>query len=82
MPKELLGAQDSTGLTLKYVSAFKDIKYASYYAILSIIVSKSVVAKRMNARDKIRVFHSCLFFLNQATKNDTELHNPWKDCIS
>lgn len=81
MPKELLGAQDNTVLTLKYVSAFKDTKYAYYYAILS-IVSKSVVAKRMNACDKIRVFHSCLFFLNQATKNDTKLHDPWKDCIS
>lgn len=35
MPKQLLGAQDNTILTSKYVSAFKDTTYAYYYAILS-----------------------------------------------
>lgn len=82
MPKDLLGAQDSKGLTLKYISAFKDTKYAYYYPIVSIIVSKSVVAKKTNPCYKTQIFHSCLFFLNQATKNDTDLHSPLKDCIS
>lgn len=82
MPKEFLGAQNSIGLTLKYVSAFKNTKYAYYYPILSITVSKSVLAKGTNACNKTLIFHSCLFFLNEAIKYDTELHNPLKDCIN
>lgn len=82
MPKELLGAQDSVGLSLKYISAFKDTKYACYYPILSIKVSKSLLAKRRNACDKTPVFYSCLFFLNQANKNSAEPHNHLNDCIS
>lgn len=82
MPEDLLGAQDSKGLTLEYISAFKDTKYAYYYPMVSIIVSKSVVAKKTNPCYKTQIFHSCLFFLTQATKNDTDLHSPLKDCIS
>lgn len=68
MPKELLGVQDSIGLTLKHVTAFKDTQSAYYYPILPVIVSKSVAAKRTNACDKTLIFYSCLFYLNQALK--------------